>query len=137
MSRPQNEEFDLDWLHPDPWVRSIRELVTDMDATVPTVVVEGKRDRQGLERAGYTGTVRQCSDASGIVPFADSLEGTPVAILTDYDGAGRQLNGRLRELLPARRVDPYWRRELGLLLTQRGRYDIEALNNVFDGGRYR
>lgn len=115
----------------DPWSTAIRDFIAEMDRSVAVAIVEGERDRMGLERAGFTGEIRECATAQGLRPFAASIEGDPIAILTDYDSPGRDLNGKLRDLLPDRRVDAYWRRELGLLLTKRGHYDIEALNNVF------
>ena len=117
----------------DPWERAVREVLERMDAEVSTVVVEGPRDRAALRTAGVESPIRTCAQSDGLVPFAASLPDGPIAILTDYDTAGRQLNGRLRELVHDGRVESRWRRELGLLLTQRGRYDVESLNNVFDG----
>ena len=125
------DDLPIEPYYPDPWVQSVHTLIREMDQSVEIVIVEGKRDQAGLEAAGYTGSIIQCSNTAGIVPFAHQLDEEPIAILTDYDPAGRELNGKLRELIPARKVDAYWRRELGLLLTQRGRYEIEALNNIF------
>lgn len=126
------------WLATDPWERALRDLLERMDATIDTIVVEGPRDEAALRKAGVETAIHTCSHSAGLVRFARSLPGQHIAILTDYDEPGRRLNGRLRDLLPDGRVDPRWRRDLGLLLTQRGRYDIESLNNVFapDPGRY-
>ncbi|MFB6076702.1 MAG: hypothetical protein ABEK12_01060, partial [Candidatus Nanohaloarchaea archaeon] len=55
-----------------------------------------------------------------------------VAILTDFDQEGRELNGRLQELIPERRNRKIWRKKLGKVLTGKGRRDIEAINNIVD-----
>lgn len=131
MTTERVEDRLPDWLSGDPWERDVRKLLARMNRRVETVIVEGPNDRAALRTAGVDARIRTCSQTDGLVDFAASLEGAPIAILTDYDDPGRRLNGRLRHLLPDGRVDPCWRRDLGLLLTQRGRYDIESLNNVF------
>ncbi len=115
----------------DPWERELRHLLDRMDERVGTVIVEGPRDQDGLRAAGVTAPIRACGNCEGLMSFVETIEGSPIAILTDFDDHGRHLNGRFRDLLPDHRVEPRWRRDLGLLLTQRGRYDIESLNNVF------
>jgi 5S rRNA maturation endonuclease (ribonuclease M5) len=110
----------------------VQQLVQKMNRDVDAVIVEGPNDREALKSAGVTRPIHTCSDTNGIVGFARSMaaEGT-VAILTDFDEAGKRLNGRLRELLPGRKVRSIWRQKLGKLLTEHGRRDIESLNNVF------
>ena len=123
---------DLTWLVDDPWTQEVRELLGAMDQGVEIVIVEGQRDRSALRKGGVTCTIRTCAQSGGLVAFSESIDTYPVAILTDYDPAGKQLNARLRDLLPDATVDPRWRRDLGALLTQQGHYDIESLNKVFD-----
>lgn len=115
----------------DPWERELGRLLEEMDRQVGAIIVEGRRDRDALRAAGVSSPIRSCGQCGGLVNFMETVDGDPIAILTDYDEHGRRLNGRFRDLLPGHRVDSRWRRDLGLLLTQRGRYDIESLNNVF------
>ena len=122
---------DAAWLVSDPWEREIRELLDEMDAGIDTIVVEGPRDTAALRGGGVTSPIAECARCQNLHRFTDRLDDDQIAILTDFDEHGRHLNGRLRELLPDRHVESRWRRDLGLLLTQRGRYDIESLNNVF------
>lgn len=127
-----------DWLTGGPWHRDLRELLQRMDRQVDAVVVEGPNDEAALRRVGVETPIHTCSQTNGLAGFASSLPGEQIAILTDYDDPGQRLNAKLRAYIPDARVDPRWRRELGLLLTQRGRYDIESLNNVFShNGRAR
>ena len=114
------------------WEREVRGLLAAMDRAVATIVVEGKRDEQALEKLGVNTQIVACAQAIDLLELARSIDGEPIAILTDYDAHGRDLNGTLREYLPDGRVDPRWRRELGLLLTQQGHYDIESLNGISD-----
>lgn len=110
----------------------VERLVHAMNRDVDAVVVEGRNDRTALERAGVTQPIYTCSDANGLVAFARTVaQEDSVAILTDFDAEGKRLNGRLRDLLPGRCVQPIWRQKLGKLLTRHGRRDIESLNNVF------
>lgn len=110
----------------------VRQLTADMDADVNTVVVEGRNDKVAMERAGFTGTIYTCSETNGLVGFARTVaQEESVTILTDFDAEGKQLNGRLRDLLPDSMVRPVWRKKFGKLLTRHGRRDIESLNNLF------
>lgn len=118
----------------DAWERELRELLAAMDRAVGAVIVEGPNDEAALRAAGITAPIYQCSTATGLYAMSAAITESPIVILTDYDDAGRSLNGRLRKLLPEADVAPNWRRDFGLLLTQKGRYDVESLNNVFDRG---
>lgn len=109
----------------------LRRLVKRMQQDVDAVVVEGPRDREALRSAGFEKPVRLCVTADGLVAFARSISEDRVAILTDFDTEGKKLNGRLRDLLAGKRVCTIWRKEFGKLLTERGRRDIESLNNLF------
>lgn len=114
------------------WEREVRALIAEMDRTVATVVVEGKRDEQALRDLGVETPIVACARTAGLLEVSRSIDGEPIAILTDYDEHGRKLNGKLRDYLPDGRVESRWRRELGLLLTQRGHYDVESLNGIAD-----
>lgn len=116
----------------DPWEREVRSLLRDMDRDVEAVIVEGPNDCSALRAGGVTVPIYECATSAGIVDFAAGITASPVVILTDFDHEGRALNGQLRDLLRPAQVASRWRRDLGLLLTQRGHYDIESLNNVFD-----
>lgn len=114
----------------DPWVRELHDLVSGLNETVDGVIVEGPNDVEALRRIGVDVPIHTCAQTDGLVAFASSLRGKDLAILTDYDQAGKELNGRLRDLLGDGQVDPTWRRAFGLVLTQEGHYEIESLNRA-------
>ncbi len=111
---------------------AVQDLVTDMNRDVDAAVVEGQRDREALQKAGFTQPIYTCSQSNGLPAFARTVtEAGTVVILTDFDQEGKTLNGRLRDLIPGSHVQPIWRKKLGKLMTEHGRRDIESLNNVF------
>lgn len=111
----------------------IMGVVDQMNAELDAVIVEGERDRRAVRAAGFEGRILTFSESAGVHPFLETVEGLRVTILTDYDREGRRINARLRTHLSDRYVEPRWRRELGRLLTQQGRYDVESMNNLFAG----
>ncbi|MDY6761966.1 MAG: hypothetical protein SVY41_02875 [Candidatus Nanohaloarchaea archaeon] len=114
---------------------AVEQLVGRMDRDVEAAVVEGGRDRAALEKAEFTGTIYTCSENSnGVVALARRVaqENTAVAVLTDFDPAGKELHGKLRESIPARHVHGIWRQKLAELLTVNGHRDIESINNIID-----
>ncbi|MDY6773561.1 MAG: hypothetical protein SVS85_00040 [Candidatus Nanohaloarchaea archaeon] len=112
--------------------REVVSLVEEMDRDVDAVVVEGKRDREAIEEAGFSGRIYTCSqNTDGIASVAREVrEEDSVAILTDFDEEGGDLCGELRDRIPDSKLRKHWRKELGKLLTEKGRRDIESINNL-------
>lgn len=110
----------------------VEQLITDMNNDVDAAIVEGSRDEAGLREAGFEKPIYTCSTTNGLVGFANSIQEQRLTILTDFDTEGKELNARLRELLPGSRVQTIWRKKLGKLLTEHGHRDIESLNNLFN-----
>ncbi|MDY6765811.1 MAG: hypothetical protein SVW77_00430 [Candidatus Nanohaloarchaea archaeon] len=114
---------------------AVRQLVGEMDEDVDAAIVEGGRDRTALERAGFTGDIYTCCEnTDGIVGLARRIAAhhSAVAVLTDFDTAGKELHGKLRDALPARQVHGIWRQKLAELLAVNGHRDIESINNILD-----
>lgn len=111
----------------------IMGVIDRMNAELDAVIVEGERDRRAVRAAGFEGRILTFSNSAGVLPFVETVDGLRVTILTDYDREGRRINAKLRTHLSDRDVEPRWRRELGRLLTERGRYDVESMNNLFSG----
>lgn len=112
------------------------DVIQRMDRDVDAVIVEGRHDREALERAGFSGKIYRCSETRGSLnSLAREVteDEVTVSILTDFDEEGRKLCGKLREALPERRTRRIWRRKIGELLTRKGRRDIESINNLLDG----
>ncbi len=115
--------------------QDVHELVMEMDRDVDAAIVEGKHDVAALEAAGFTGDIYTVSDATeGVTALGKRVvrEADSIAILTDFDPEGRDLNRRLQEVIPESRNRKIWRKKLGTMLTATGRRDIESLNNLFD-----
>lgn len=115
-----------------PLQHDVEELIAAMDEDVDCAIVEGGNDRDALRRAGFTGSIETCSETDGFVAFAKRVARTydRVAILTDYDEEGKELNRKLQAYIPGSRNRKRWRKELGKILTDHGRRDIEAITNV-------
>lgn len=75
------------------------KFMTEMRNSGTVILVEGKRDRKVLEKAGLTNII----EISGkqLEKVADIINGceTKVTILTDYDKEGIKQYTRLRDLL--------------------------------------
>lgn len=112
--------------------RDVRALIVEMEAAVDAVIVEGGHDREALERAGFSKPIYTCSETDGFVGFAKDVarQHDRIAILTDFDAEGKELNKELQEYIPGRKNERRWRKELGKLLTEHGRRDIESINNL-------
>lgn len=115
-----------------PLKQEVAELIASMGEDVDAVVVEGGNDRDALRRAGFDGVIETCSETEGFVAFAKRVARSydRVAILTDYDAEGKELNRKLQEYLPESQNRKRWRRELGKILTDHGRRDIESITNI-------
>lgn len=111
----------------------VESLVQEMDRDVDAAIVEGRKDKEALQKAGFTGKIYKCSENSnGMASFSRKVgaENSSVSILTDFDSEGRSLCGSLRDSLPEKKVHRIWRRKLGKLLTVNGRRDVESINNI-------
>ncbi|MFB6265824.1 MAG: toprim domain-containing protein [Candidatus Nanohaloarchaea archaeon] len=112
----------------------VKKLVSRMDRDVEAVIVEGRKDEEAMEKAGFTGKVYTCSEnTSGLVSLGRraSRENSSLAILTD-DDEGKKLNRELQEVVPEKINRKIWRKKLGKVLTSEGRRDVESINNVID-----
>lgn len=115
--------------------KELLDIVDKMDRDVEAVIVEGRRDKEALEKAGFSGRIYTCSeDTDGIVSVAREVRERhdSVAILTDFDQEGDDLYGKLRGSIPESKVRIIWRKKLGKVLTQKGRRDIESINNIME-----
>lgn len=112
--------------------RELENFVREMAEEVDAVVVEGPRDRAALRALGYSGPVLLASGSGrNRADFVDSISERhrTVALLTDFDGAGRALAARLRSRLERSgiKVAPEWRSRLRGLLEVTGGRTVEGL----------
>lgn len=73
------------------------DVIREMDDFVDAIVVEGVHDREALEALGVTKEIATYSAGFSYAGFVDYLMNRyrRIAILTDYDRAGKRLNRRL------------------------------------------
>ena len=113
----------------------LASVVQEMDDSVDAVVVEGMHDKEALKEMGITKEIAMYS-SSGFshVEFVDCLRRrhTCVAILTDYDRAGKRYNKKLVALLEREgvKVEKRYREEIGKILGLRGMKSIESINSL-------
>jgi len=69
----------------------LRELADSLDCPV---IVEGRKDKEALERLGVRDVI-QLNNGRPLYETIESLEGMTVAILTDMDETGKSLRRRL------------------------------------------
>lgn len=123
-----------------PLQTEIENLIDRMDTDVDAAVVEGKRDREALEGAGFDGRIYTCSEnTDGLASLAATLtsDAGQIAVLTDFDEEGRKLCSSLKRMIPGRYLNRVWRKKLGKLLTARGHRDVESINNIVENPEYR
>lgn len=105
------------------------EALREGSRTAP-VVVEGKRDREALERLGVRGEVVTLNSGTSIFGLCETLarEHEEVIVLTDWDRRGGQLCRLLREGLAANgvRCDVDLRAQLAGLCKKEAK-DVESL----------
>ena len=110
---------------------ALESIVQEMDETVDAIVVEGLRDKVALEELGITKEIVLCSSRPDAA-FVDDLSARyrTVAILTDYDRAGKHFNKRLTTRLEHTgvKVERRYRDEVGRIMGFRGMRCIESVN---------
>ncbi len=110
----------------------VLEAVEDLreESRTAPVVVEGKRDREALERLGVRGRIIALNSGTSIFGLCEALarEHEEVIVLTDWDRRGGQLARLLREGLVANgvRCDVDLRAQLARLCRKEAK-DVEGL----------
>ncbi len=111
----------------------LESVVQEMDDSVDAVVVEGTRDKAALVEMGITKEIAMYSSGFSYVGLVDHLRSRHkrVAILTDYDRAGKRFNKKLTARLECEgvKVEKWYREEIGKILGIRGMKSIESINS--------
>lgn len=98
------------------------------------VVVEGKRDANALNKAGFNGNISIFNNYRGINDFVDICDfGKKIILLFDADYKGKELSKKIHSLLSLRGKNPtfYYRMKLSQL--SRGRVkQIEEIDGIMD-----
>jgi 5S rRNA maturation endonuclease (ribonuclease M5) len=113
----------------------LENVVKEMNEYVDVVVVEGKHDKEALEEMGITKEIAMYSGSK--YSYADFIEYLRlrykrVAILTDYDKAGRRFNKKLSTGLEKEgvKVEKIYREKIRKILKTKGMRCIESVNSV-------
>ncbi|MHC1611048.1 MAG: toprim domain-containing protein [Candidatus Methanospirareceae archaeon] len=111
----------------------LERVIKEMDDFVDAIIVEGIRDKEALEELGITKEILMCSSRPD-TEFVDYLSSRhkKVAILTDYDRAGKEFNRRLSTQLERAgiKVENGYRGRIGRILGLRGMKCIESVNSL-------
>ncbi len=113
--------------------RELAELVSEMNYTVDAVIIEGPHDRKTLKRLGFKKPILLCSKLSHSELVDLITDKFPsVAMLTDFDEEGAQLNRKLSRLLERRgvKVDRFYRRRFQKLFREARILTIEAIYSL-------
>ncbi len=111
----------------------LESVVQEMNDFVDAVIVEGAHDKEALKEMGITKEIAMYSSGYSCVDFVDYLRcrHKKVAILTDYDRAGKKFNKKLLARLEREgvKVEKRYREEIGRILGLRGIRCIESMNS--------
>jgi len=100
----------------------LKNLIEKMNVEIPCVVVEGKKDKEALQKIGYKGKI----------VYANKLK-TPkekMVILTDFDEEGTEMAKRITRRVGEKNVDKFFRNEFKKILKSIGRYNIQSIANL-------
>ena len=100
----------------------LKNLVEKMNVEISCVLVEGRKDKEALQKIGYKGKI----------VYANELRKAKgkIVILTDFDEEGKEIAKRIIRILGERNVDMFFRNEIGKILKSIGRNDIQAISNL-------
>ncbi len=100
----------------------LKNLVEKMNEEISCVIVEGRKDKEALDRIGYKGRIvyaNRFKRANG-----------KVVILTDFDEDGKEVAKRLMRTIGEKNIDNFFRNEFRKILKSIGRDDIQSITNL-------
>jgi len=100
----------------------LKNLVEKMNTEISCVVVEGKKDKEALERIGYRGRII----------YADRFKEPKgkVVILTDFDKEGKEIAKRITRSIGGKNIDDFFRNEIRKILKSIGRDDVQSITKL-------
>lgn len=113
--------------------RELEEVASEMNYIVDAVIIEGPHDKRTLKRLGFKKPILLCAKLSHSELVDLITEKFPsVAVLTDFDEEGAQLNKKFSRLLERRgvKVDRFYRRRFQKLLKEARISTIEAIYSL-------
>jgi len=100
----------------------LKNLVEKMNTEISCVVVEGRKDKEALERIGYKGKIIYVNTFKRIKE--------KIVILTDFDKEGKEIAKRITKSLGEKNIDRFFRNEFRKILKSIGRDDIQSISNI-------
>jgi 5S rRNA maturation endonuclease (ribonuclease M5) len=100
----------------------LKNLVEKMNTEISCVIVEGRKDKEALERIGYKGRIVYANR------FKKAIG--KVVILTDFDREGKEIAKIITRNVGERNVDNFFRNEFRKILKSIGRNDIQSIINL-------
>lgn len=113
--------------------KRLEEEVRKMNRDLDAVIVEGFEDKLMIRKLGFQGKIFLSAERTTEDLVEDVSRGCEkVAVLTDFDEHGKEMNKELRKALEEE-VDVLnsVRRDFGKILTESGRRDIEDIRTLF------
>jgi 5S rRNA maturation endonuclease (ribonuclease M5) len=131
MSKGANKT--VQWVDYEIYIQ-LESIIREMNDGVDSIVVEGVRDKEAMQRIGFTKEILLYSGSKfSDVDFVDYIRSRykSVAIMTDYDREGKKLNQKLCLRLERGgvRVEKIYRDKIGTILAICGMKSIESLNS--------
>jgi len=112
----------------------LTKVIEEMDVFVDAVVVEGIHDKEALQEMGVTKEIAMYSLGYSYARFVDYVMSRykRIAILTDYDRAGKSINKKLTVRLEHEgvKIEDRYRDRIGRILGLRGFRDIESMSGL-------
>jgi 5S rRNA maturation endonuclease (ribonuclease M5) len=100
----------------------LKNLVEKMNSEISCVIVEGRKDKEALEKIGYKGRI--------IYANKFEMANGMVVILTDFDKEGKEIAKRITRSIGEKNVDKFFRNEFKKILRSIGRDDIQSIINL-------
>jgi 5S rRNA maturation endonuclease (ribonuclease M5) len=101
----------------------LKNLVENMSEDVTYVIVEGRKDKEALQKLGYKGKIVYANKLKRV------KEGK-VVILTDFDKEGTKIAERIKKEIGEGKVDEFFRERVGRILRSISRNDIQSISNL-------
>jgi 5S rRNA maturation endonuclease (ribonuclease M5) len=100
----------------------LKNLVEKMNEEISCVIIEGRKDKEALERIGYKGKIMYANRFK--------ISNGMVAILTDFDKEGKEIAKRIVKNIGEKNIDKFFRNEFRKILKSIGRDDIQSIINL-------
>lgn len=117
----------------------IIEILKIIDENVDIIIVEGKHDREVLEKLGCKSQIIVIGDAhKPLFMLIEEIErehtNSRIAILTDFDDEGEKLNKKMEKIFEGRRVtiERTLKKKLRKVMLEDNRRRIEEIMGIIE-----